>query len=288
MEKHSLNILPEGSPTVELFQILLPGNEEYKSGVNFASGGAGALIQTFQGYVIDLHTQLDYFKNVKKQLRKKLGDTRAKKLLSKAIYLFNIGLNDYTAPPQTNSTILHHYTNQQYVEIVIGNLTTVIKEIYKNGGRKFGFLKLLELGFLPSVRALEQTNSRRISFKEASTQMQLHNKALPKTLKDLKKELGGFKYSIFDLYTSTSERVNDPLKYGFKNGKSACCGGGPFRGIEPCGLIKDYELCENPGDYLFFDGNHPTEIFNNQIAKLMWSGNSKFTSPYNLKPLLVA
>ncbi|XP_055961788.1 GDSL esterase/lipase 1-like isoform X2 [Mercurialis annua] len=211
MEKHSLNILPEGSPTVELFQILLPGNEEYKSGVNFASGGAGALIQTFQGY-----------------------------------------------------------------------------EIYKNGGRKFGFLKLLELGFLPSVRALEQTNSRRISFKEASTQMQLHNKALPKTLKDLKKELGGFKYSIFDLYTSTSERVNDPLKYGFKNGKSACCGGGPFRGIEPCGLIKDYELCENPGDYLFFDGNHPTEIFNNQIAKLMWSGNSKFTSPYNLKPLLVA
>ncbi|XP_055961787.1 GDSL esterase/lipase 1-like isoform X2 [Mercurialis annua] len=261
---------------------LQPGNQEYTNGVNFASGGAGALVQTFQGYVIDLTTQLGYFKNVKKKLRKKLGHRVTEALLSKAIYLFNIGVNDYAAPPQTNSTILHHYTNQQYVQIVIGNLTTVVKEIYKNGGRRFGFSTLVDLGSLPVSRAFEQTNNTPIGFKEVPIQIQLHNKALPNILKDLKKELGGFKYSIFDLYTSTSERINSPFKY---DGKSACCGSGPFRGIG-CGLVEDYELCENPNDFLFFDGSHPTEHFSNEMSKLMWSGNSKYTSPYNLKTLL--
>ncbi|XP_055961789.1 GDSL esterase/lipase 1-like [Mercurialis annua] len=266
---------------------LQPGNQEYTNGVNFASGGAGALVQTFQGYVIDLNTQLGYFKKVKKQLRKKLGHTETESLLAKAIYLFNIGLNDYAAPIQTNSTILHHYTNQQFVGIVIGNLTAVVKEIYKNGGRRFGFSTLIELGSSPASRAFEQTNTTPIGFKEAEIQIHLHNKALPKVLKDLKKDLGGFKYCIFDLHTSASERINNPFKYGFKDGKSACCGTGPFRGLGGCGVTKDYELCENPNDFVFFDG-HPTEHFSNQIAKLMWSGNSKYTNPYNLKTLLEA
>ncbi|XP_055961665.1 GDSL esterase/lipase 1-like isoform X2 [Mercurialis annua] len=289
MEKRSLNILPEGFPMVELFLILLPGHQEHKYGVNFASGGAGALVQTFQGSAIDLNTQLNNFKNVKKHLSKKIGDTKTKALLSKAIYLFSIGTNDYASPFLSNSTILHHYTNQQYVGIVIGNLTNVVKEIYKNGGRKFGFMKLLDLSFVPSSRALEQTNRSPMGFKEQATILvQLHNKALPKVFKGLKKELRGFKYSIFDLYTSASERINNPSKYGFKETKTACCGSGPFRGIGQCGITKDYELCDNPSEYLFFDGSHPTEKSNKQIAKLMWSGNPKVISPYNLKTLLEA
>ncbi|XP_050232249.1 GDSL esterase/lipase 5-like [Mercurialis annua] len=260
-------------------------NEEYRYGVNFASGGAGALVQTYQGLVIDLKTQLGYFKNVKKKLRKKIGNTEREKLLSKAIYLFNIGLNDYGAP----KILDEDYNNKQFVGIVIGNLTSVVKEIYKNEGRKFGFLNVMDLGFLPSVRALEQTNSTPIGFKEQATILaQLHNKALPKVLKGLKKELGEFKYFIFDLYTTASERINNPFKYGFKETKAACCGSGPFRGIGQCGLVKEYELCENPNEYLFFDGSHPTENFSNQIAKLMWSGNSKVISPCNLETLLQA
>lgn len=66
----------------------------------------------------------------------------------------------------------------------------------------------------------------------------------------------------------------------------ACCGSGPYRGIHSCGsVMKEYELCENPSDFLYFDSFHPTEKVNEQIAKLFWSGNSDITGPYNLKSL---
>lgn len=42
---------------------------------------------------------------------------------------------------------------------------------------------------------------------------------------------------------------------GFKEGKMACCGSGPYRGVVNCGgkgSVKEYELCGNPSDYVFF------------------------------------
>ncbi|EEF28460.1 carboxylic ester hydrolase, putative [Ricinus communis] len=165
------------------------------------------------------------------------------------------------------------------------------QEVYKIGGRKFGILSLQDLGFLPSLRALEHTNTL-IGFREqVLVLVKLHNKALAKVLRELKKQLKGFKYSNFDVYSSASERVNNPSKYGFKEGKAACCGFGPYRGAGGCGgmgAIKEYELCDNPSEYLFFDGGHPTEKFNNQLAELMWSGNPKIISPYNIKTLVDA
>ncbi|CAN6810590.1 unnamed protein product [Brassica oleracea] len=51
----------------------------------------------------------------------------------------------------------------------------------------------------------------------------------------------------------TSSRINDPSRYGFKQGKMACCGSGPLRGVDTCGFrngpSQGYELCENSGDY---------------------------------------
>ncbi|XP_021688461.2 GDSL esterase/lipase 2 [Hevea brasiliensis] len=267
---------------------LQPGDYQFMDGVNFASGGAGALVETYQGMVIDLKTQLNYFKNVEKQLRQKLGESETKTLLSRAIYLFSIGTNDYLEPSTKNSSLLQFFSREEYVGMVIGNLTTVIKEIYKIGGRKFGFLSLLALGSIPFVRAREQ-NSPSGLMEEVTALAELHNKALYNELKELQRELPGFKYSNFDFYTSASERIEHPSKYGFVEGKVACCGTGPYRGMGNCGgmdATKEYELCENPSEYLFFDGGHPTEKFHNQLAKLMWSGSPKVTSPCNLKALL--
>jgi hypothetical protein len=71
--------------------------------------------------VIDLKTQLNYFKNVKKVLRQKLGDEETTTMLAKAVYLINIGNNDYFVE---NSSL---YTHEKYVSMVVGNLTDVIK-----------------------------------------------------------------------------------------------------------------------------------------------------------------
>lgn len=77
--------------------------------------------------MIDLKTQLKYYKKVQTWLRSKLGKVEAEITLSKAVYLFSIGTNDYTSIFVTNSTVLNSYSKSEYVGIVIGNLTTIVK-----------------------------------------------------------------------------------------------------------------------------------------------------------------
>ncbi|KAK2987357.1 hypothetical protein RJ640_023658, partial [Escallonia rubra] len=219
---------------------LQPGNHQFGYGVNFASAGAGALDETFPGLVISLNTQLTYFKDVEKQLVHKLGAEEAMQLLSKAVYLFSVGVNDYVRLILVNSSSSHKH---EFVNMVIENLTVVIKEIYKQGGRNFAFLSLGAAGCLPSLR-----NASGHCQEELTAVLKLHNKALCNILHKLERQLKGFTYSYFDFYTVSLDVIDNPFKYGLKEGKSACCGSGPYRGINSCGGkrgIAEYELCAN-------------------------------------------
>lgn len=259
-------------------------------GVNFASGGAGCLVETYTGFVINLKMQVRYFKKVRKELKKKLGAKESKKLLSNAVYIFSIGNNDYLYPFESNSSIFYSYTQQKYTEMVIGNLTTVLKGIYKKGGRKFGILNLAPLGCIPSVRAFSFLQGDRSGkcVEKITALSKMHNSLLQVKLKQLKRKLTGFHYTIFDLFNIANETINNPSKFGFKTATTACCGTGPFRGIDSCGgkrQVKEFQLCENVKDYLFFDSSHPTEKAYKQFAKLFWDGAPEVVRPYNLKSL---
>ena len=73
---------------------------------------------------------------------------------------------------------------------------------------------------------------------------------------------------------------------GFKESRIACCGTGPYRGMLSCGgkrSIKEYKLCENVSEYVFFDSIHPSEKASQQFVELMWNGTPNITGPYNLK-----
>ncbi|KAF7843650.1 GDSL esterase/lipase 5 [Senna tora] len=173
---------------------LHPSYQSYIHGANFASAGSGALVETNKGLVIDLKTQLSYFINVRARLRQRIGDAKAARLVSKAVYLFNIGDNDYTSIFNSQ-----HNNPHPFINMVISNITHVIKE-----------------------------------------------------------------------------------------GKMACCGSGAYRGKNSCGGkrgIKDYELCDNPNEYVFFDYMHLSERANQFFANQMWSGNLSVTWPYNLRTL---
>lgn len=74
---------------------------------------------------------------------------------------------------------------------------------------------------------------------------------------------------------------------GFYNSTDACCGTGAYRGSN-CGGengTETYELCSNPGDYVWFDGVHTTERLNLQLADQIWSGTPNVTGPYNVQQL---
>ncbi|XP_024973442.1 GDSL esterase/lipase 5-like isoform X1 [Cynara cardunculus var. scolymus] len=263
----------------------------YKIGANFASAGAGALVHTFQGSVISLQTQIRYHKRVENRLRKMYGNVEANNTLSKAVYLFSIGTNDYLSPYLiTNSTRFNSsYSSSKLIEIVIGNLTIAIKELHKRGGRKFGFLNLGPLGCLPGIRIiLNPPTDSGGCIEAASLLAKLHNKALTKSLKRLAEELHGFKYLLYDFNSNLKHRLKHPSKYGYKEGKTACCGTGRFRGTFSCGgkrPVTEYQVCENPNEYVFWDSYHLTERVYKEMAHQIW--NQKPTrGTYNLKTLL--
>ncbi|RDX58056.1 GDSL esterase/lipase 5, partial [Mucuna pruriens] len=266
---------------------LFPGNQQYVYGVNFASAGAGALVQTHQGLVIDLKTQLSYFKKVSKVLRQELGDAETTTLLAKAVYLINIGSNDYNILLLENSSVFTSHTAEKYVDMVVGNITTVIKGIHKTGGRKFVVLNQPAMGCIPLIKLLVN-ESKGSCVEEASALAKLHNSVLSVELDKLNKQLKGFKYSYIDFFSISFDVINNPLKYGLKEGAVACCGSGPYREYYSCGgkrAVKDYKLCENPKEYVFFDSVHPTQRVDQIVSQLMWSGNQSITGPYNLKTL---
>ncbi|KAH9713845.1 GDSL esterase/lipase 1 [Citrus sinensis] len=256
-----------------LIPTFLPSiNQEFTSGVNFTSGGAGALTETHQGLAISLKTQVSNFQIVETQLKQKLGDAAAKTLVSNAVSLLDGGANDYIVALTTNSSVLRSiYSKKQYVDMVIGNLTTIVKEIYKKGGRKFGILNLGPMGCVPAMKELVPSFPG--SCLEDGVELpKLHNKALFKALVQLESQLKGIVYANHDSYNSILNRINNPSKYGLSS-----CGG--KRGI------KEYEICDDPDEYVFFDSLHLSEKANKQISKLIWSGTPDVTRPYNLKTL---
>ncbi|KAJ9190457.1 hypothetical protein P3X46_001659 [Hevea brasiliensis] len=248
---------------------LQPGIHQFTDGVNFASGGASALVETNQGNegrVMELKTQVLYLKNVKKHIKQQIGDPETRTLLSRAIYLISIGGNDYLAP----SSVFESFPIEEFAGMVVGNITSAIKDIYKIGGRKFAFVGMGAFDCAPKMRALKQHRGHRD--KEATSLAKLHDEVLPKVLKELKShELKKLKYLYFDFYTTLSQRINNPSKYGTKSS---------------CRISKDYKVCEDVSEYLFFDPVHPTEKAYKQLAKLIWSGGHNVSWPYNLKTLV--
>lgn len=79
--------------------------------------------------MISLNAQLNYFNNLETLLRQELGEKEAKVLLDRAVYFFSIGSNDYFVTINSNTSLLQSYTKEEYVNLVIGNMTNVIKVI---------------------------------------------------------------------------------------------------------------------------------------------------------------
>ncbi|CAN1827852.1 GDSL esterase/lipase 5 [Linum perenne] len=262
---------------------LRPGNKvnDLVAGVNFASGGAGALVDTFRGDVIDLKTQLGNMKKVNQLLRNKLGKEEAKAIVSSAVYMFSIGSNDYMSPFLTNSSSSSQTSSSILVSMVISNLTAVVKEIYEMGGRKFVFMNVPTLGCLPAMRLLMNRGSS-CSDDRVSELAKLHNAALSMVLPQMGREMKGFKYSLFDFSRSL---------HRLKEGEEACCGTGKWRGVYSCGgkrTVKEFEVCKHPYEYVFWDSFHLTEMVYHQMAAEIWnppfSSSTTTNSPLTIGP----
>lgn len=85
------------------------------------------------------------------------------------------------------------------------------QEIYDLGGRKFAFVNIGNIGCSPAIRFPEKGQKCNKDMTEAA---RLHNIELNKMLEKLQKQLEGFKYSVFDFYSTASQWTNSPSKFG--------------------------------------------------------------------------
>ncbi|KAI6678816.1 hypothetical protein NL676_039612 [Syzygium grande] len=197
-------------PLIPLYLQMKDG--EFMGGANFASAGAGALVDTYKGFVCGgFQDAAEATSTTKEEAEEEGGSEKAKRMIKEGVYLISIGSNDYLMPLVYNPALFHSISMEDYVGMVIGNITTVLKGIYKVGGRKFAMIGIGPLGCVPVIRPLTRNGS---CSGEAIKLAKLHNIALTSILTKLETQLQGFEYSYFDLYTSGSERIEYPSKYG--------------------------------------------------------------------------
>lgn len=64
---------------------------------------------------------------MEKTLTESIGEEQAKKVISEAVYFLSFGSNDYMAGYLGNPKMQRDYNPEQYVGMVIGNLTHAVQ-----------------------------------------------------------------------------------------------------------------------------------------------------------------
>ncbi|KAK1575667.1 hypothetical protein Q3G72_007403 [Acer saccharum] len=86
---------------------------------------------------LNIRIQLGYLKEVANLLKEELGDTEAKNILENAIYLSSFVGVDYMAFINNTYTYFTQSKMEEYVKMVLGNLTEVTKANFRPYGETF-------------------------------------------------------------------------------------------------------------------------------------------------------
>ncbi|KAL9229316.1 hypothetical protein vseg_004798 [Gypsophila vaccaria] len=255
---------------------LLP---EYTKAINFANAAAGVLVDG-RNYSLNLKMQTDYFEEMVGKMKDQYGKGKTKRLVAKAVLVFNIGSNDYTDIWIQNPKPLNASFVNNFVDKIIGNFTVAITRMYNQGARKFAFQAYGPMGCLPLY--LQPDGECAEGLNDLAKR---HNREFADAAAKWARDLPGLKYIIYDFYTALNARVLNGKKYDFKETQIACCGSGKYHQKFTCMEKANFTLCDDIPSHLFFDPAHTTQKGNLQFAKEFWSGPPSLVTPYNMKTL---
>lgn len=147
-----------------------------------------------------------------------------KKANSDGLYVLWAGANDYLQGV-SNATV------------PVNNLISAINLLTDIGARKILLANLPDLGHLPATRST--ANSVNLS---ALTQA--HNQGLRRSLKVLIQQNPHLQIATLDANSLYRDAITNPATFGLKNVIASCVSGS--------------SICNNPEQFLFWDGIHPT------------------------------
>ncbi|CAN1235166.1 GDSL esterase/lipase At1g29670 [Linum perenne] len=258
------------------------GGEGIFHGVDFASGASGILDDTgaVAGQVISLREQIRDFENsTLPKLEKYLSSTR-KKLLPKYLILVGAGGNDYTLNYFLNLTNPRPNL-EDFTSNLISSLSAKIQHLNSLGARKFVLMSLNPLGCSPTVLVRNPATGTSTCSQPLNRAAQLFNEKQKSMVDQLNKKLNCSKFIIVNAYSIINEILSNPSLAGFRDTSNPCC--------ESTTVLcnRGGKACEDRKGHVFFDGLHPTEAVNVQIANKAYSSRiADEVYPINVKQLV--
>ena len=171
---------------------------------------------------------------------------------AQALYVVQFGGNDVRDALEAASS--NPAAVPQIITEAIAATATTIQSLAVAGGRRFLVANVPDLGHAPAIRMLGPA-----AVSGARNIASLYNGYLEGALQQLEIGLAplGVDIARLDLFDFINAVVAQPESYGLSNVTDPCLTF--FVLVDP--------VCENPDEYLFWDGIHPTRAAHRQLAK---------------------
>lgn len=239
-------------------------------GVSYASSAGGILRSSGFDFVgrVDFDTQIDWFNNTIQELQQMIGIPATQTLISSSLYSTTFGSNDYVNNYVFPFSTVAKYTPQQYQQILLDKLDSQYTRLYNLGARVIAIANLGPIGCIPEQTSRKSVNG---SCVESLNSLAFNYNAGLKTLVDeLNAKLPGANFAYVDTYTPVINFRDNPQKYGFKYGLTACCGAGRYNGRTPC--LPVYTPCPDRQDHVWWDAFHTSQAANQLLANGFYEG----------------
>jgi phospholipase/lecithinase/hemolysin len=181
---------------------------------------------------------------------------------SSALYVVEMGSNDikdafvaFLEAPTMNPPQDPFQTAEAVIESALNAILDNIVTLHTAGAIDFLILNAPPIGFTPAVRSLDQVLAAQEPSIEEGDIMDLanlitmeFNAGLSDVLDFLKLTLPSINSMQLDVFSTTIGILENPESFGLTEVEEAC--------IEP---QSPNFVCDNPDEYFFWDGTHPTE-----------------------------
>lgn len=155
-----------------------------------------------------------------------------------ALYIVWAGANDYLYG-DTDTTAS------------INNLAMAVKSLSAVGAKNIVVVNLPDLGKLPGTRTSRNSDS-------LTDLTEKHNSGLASSLTSLRQQVNSDTIITYlDINSLFNQVIKTPEKFGFTNVTKPC--------------LSKVSVCDNPNEYLFWDGIHPTTAAHKLFVELAFS-----------------
>ncbi|XP_051136080.1 GDSL esterase/lipase At1g71691-like [Andrographis paniculata] len=275
-----LSILPSYKDTIDAT------DDNFLSGVNYASAGAGILPESGRalGRVTPFSQQINNFGNTVDQLSNRMQDNELSEYLAKAVAFVEIGTNDYLnnyiQPMFYASSRV--YSPQQFADLLMQRYAGNILNLRSLGLRKFFLTNIPPVGCSPIVRTIIGGAPGQCQ-STSNNLVQTFNKELKSLVDQLNSDYPDSTFSYGDSYQLFSNLRENANALGFLVKDESCCKTGSLRGGKVL-CSPESKPCENRGEYLFWDEAHVTEAANGVLVAEIYN-NSAYSFPLTIQQM---